>query len=58
MGVINCFPLVGMTDDEVKVYLDNVPNGLNPLLWDQAKKNNPNPKKLIPVQIMGFQGQF
>lgn len=44
-----------MSDDEVKSYLDNLPLGVNPVLWDQAKKNNPNTKKLIPVQIVGFQ---
>lgn len=55
IGVISCYPLVGMSDDEVKSYLDNLPLGVNPVLWDQAKKNNPNTKKLIPVQIVGFQ---
>lgn len=56
INVVNMYPLVGLTDEEVKKYLDNPPAGLNPILWDQAKKNNPNPKKLIPVQINGFQG--
>lgn len=54
IGVTSCYPLVGMSDDEVKSYLENVPNGLNPVLWEQARKSNPNPKKLIPVQISGF----
>lgn len=55
MGVSSVYPLVGMSDEEVKTYLDNVPNGMNPVLWEQAKKSNPSSKKLIPVQITGFQ---
>lgn len=56
MNVLNVFPLVGLTEEQLKSYLDTLPSGLNPLLWDQAKKNNPNPKKLMPVQIVGFKG--
>lgn len=55
MGVLRVYPLVGMSDEEVKTYLETVPSGLNPVLWEQARKNNPNSKKLIPVQIVGFQ---
>ncbi|CAF0960309.1 unnamed protein product [Brachionus calyciflorus] len=43
------------TDKTELNYLENPPVGLNPILWEQANKNNPNPKKLMPVQINGFQ---
>ena len=55
LSVENFYPLVGLSEDQIKTYLETPPTGLNPLLWEQAKKNNPNPKKLIPVQINGFQ---
>ncbi|RNA40897.1 nucleoporin p54 isoform X2 [Brachionus plicatilis] len=55
LNVVNMYPLVGLSDEEIKNYLENPPVGLNPVLWDQANKNNPNPKKLMPVQINGFQ---
>ncbi|EDO41929.1 predicted protein [Nematostella vectensis] len=35
-------------------YLDNAPAGIDSLLWDQAKKDNPDPEKLLPVPIIGF----
>jgi nuclear pore complex protein Nup54 len=28
--------------------------GIDPVLWEYAKKNNPNSKKLLPVSIIGF----
>ena len=55
LNVLNCYPLVGLTDEQMKKYLDTPPLGFNPLLWEQAKKQNPNTKKLLPVQIIGFQ---
>lgn len=54
IGVQSCCPLVGLTEDQIKKYLDTPPLGFNPLLWDTAKKNNPDQKKLIPVPIVGF----
>ena len=29
--------------------------GINPLLWEQSKKSNPNSKKLLPMPITGMQ---
>ena len=52
---MSAYPLLGLTEDQIKKYLETPPLGFNPLLWDTAKKNNPNPKKLLPVQITGFQ---
>ena len=28
--------------------------GINPLIWQQAKVDNPDPEKLIPVPMVGF----
>ena len=28
--------------------------GLDPILWEQAKKDNPNPDNLLPVPMVGF----
>lgn len=53
-GVIDLYALVGLTEDQIKKYLDTPPIGFNPVLWDEAKKNNPNPKKLLPAQLTGF----
>lgn len=54
LGVTSVYPLVGLTDDQIKSYLDKPPAGFDHSLWDQGKKKNPNPKKLLPVQIVGF----
>lgn len=56
ISVVNFYPLIGFTEEQIKSYLETPPAGLNPLLWEQAKKNNPNGKKLLPIQIIGFQG--
>ena len=56
IGVANFYPLVGLNDEQIKSYLDKPPAGFDHALWDQGKKKNPNPKKLLPVQIIGFQG--
>jgi nuclear pore complex protein Nup54 len=55
LSVENVYPLLGFSDEQIKSYLETPPTGVNSLLWDTAKKNNPNTKKLIPVQINGFQ---
>lgn len=28
--------------------------GIEPVVWKQAKLDNPNPEKLIPVPLIGF----
>jgi nuclear pore complex protein Nup54 len=56
INVISLYPLVGLNDDQIKQYLDMPPQSINPILWEQAKRNNPNAKKLLPVPIVGFKG--
>ncbi|KAK4526180.1 hypothetical protein GAYE_SCF20G4094 [Galdieria yellowstonensis] len=31
-----------------------VPQGMDPTLWEQLQKNNPDPSRLVPVQLSGF----
>ncbi|GJQ11696.1 hypothetical protein GpartN1_g3487.t1 [Galdieria partita] len=31
-----------------------VPQGMDSTLWEQLQKNNPDPSRLIPVQLVGF----
>lgn len=31
-----------------------VPQGMDPALWEQIQKNNPDPSRLVPVQLSGF----
>jgi len=31
-----------------------VPQGMDPNLWEQLQKNNPDPSRLVPVQLSGF----
>ncbi|CAH1776827.1 unnamed protein product [Owenia fusiformis] len=54
LGVTNLVPKIQMTADQFKQYLDVPPSGIDPLLWQQAKLDNPDPEKLIPVPMVGF----
>ncbi|KAJ8297550.1 hypothetical protein KUTeg_024081 [Tegillarca granosa] len=47
-------PKTGFTSEQLKHYLDNPPSGIDPLLWQQAKLDNPDPENLIPVPMIGF----
>ncbi|XP_013783741.1 nuclear pore complex protein Nup54-like [Limulus polyphemus] len=54
MGILSCVPRSAPTKDQLKEYLDNPPAGIDPLLWQQAKMDNPDPDHLIPVPMIGF----
>lgn len=43
-----------LTKDQLKMYLDHPPVGINPLLWQQAILDNPDPERMIPVPMIGF----
>lgn len=45
---------VAMTKEQMKYYLDNPPTGIDHRIWEQAKIDNPDPEKLLPVPIVGF----
>ncbi len=35
-------------------YLTVPPKGIDPRLWKQAQLDNPDPKSLLPIPLMGF----
>ncbi|KAM6902248.1 nucleoporin p54-like [Xenentodon cancila] len=39
---------------QLKQLLQNAPAGVDPIIWEQAKVDNPDPEKLIPVPMVGF----
>ncbi|XP_030381799.1 probable nucleoporin Nup54 [Scaptodrosophila lebanonensis] len=54
IGVSEVLSLVVSDEDQLKDYLENPPPGVDPRLWSQAKLENPDPKKYIPVPMIGF----
>ncbi|XP_043195038.1 nucleoporin p54-like isoform X2 [Amphibalanus amphitrite] len=46
--------LVAPSAEQLQLYLDNPPAGIDKLIWEQAKKDNPDPKAMIPVPMIGF----
>jgi len=53
-GIINILMKTSMSPAQLQQYLDNPPVGIDSLLWEQAKKDNPDPQRLIPMAITGF----
>lgn len=54
LGVIEMILKAAPTPEQLKIYLDNPPNGIDPLIWQQAKQDNPEPQNLVPVPMIGF----
>ncbi len=54
LGVESVSPKVSFSESQVKAYLEKPPKGIDPRLWKQAQLDNPDPKKLIPVPLIGF----
>lgn len=54
-NVIELIPLQDFSERDVEEYLSKVPDGIDPKVWEQAKLNNPDPKKFIPIPLIGFQ---
>lgn len=53
--LMRLIPLQEVSEKEVEEYLNRVPDGIDPKMWEQAKLNNPDSKKFIPVPLIGFQ---
>ncbi|XP_064405289.1 nuclear pore complex protein Nup54-like [Halichondria panicea] len=53
LRVTNVYAKTGFTDENLKLYLQNPPPGISNQLWEQSKKDNPDPEKYIPVPIVG-----
>lgn len=54
MGIEEVIALISPDEDQLKEYLDKPPKGIDSRMWNQAKQDNPDPKKFIPVPIVGF----
>uniref|UniRef100_A0A914WQ14 Nucleoporin Nup54 alpha-helical domain-containing protein n=1 Tax=Plectus sambesii TaxID=2011161 RepID=A0A914WQ14_9BILA len=54
LNVDRVIPRVALDDAALKAYLDCPPIGFDPLLWQQARQDNPDPRGLIPWPIRGF----
>ncbi|GFY60525.1 nucleoporin p54 [Trichonephila inaurata madagascariensis] len=55
IGILSVAPKTVPSKEQLQSYLDNPPTGLEPIVWKQAKLDNPDPEKLIPVPLIGFQ---
>ena len=55
MGVQELHPCLRPSQSSIKAYLEKTPQGFDSNVWSQAVKNNPNPKELVPVPVLGFQ---
>jgi len=53
-GVTNVYPKIGLSKSDLEDYLKKPPSGVDARLWKQAVADNPDPKKLIPVPLIGF----
>jgi len=51
---LQLMPLSVLSRQELEEYLAKPPSGLDPFLWSQAKQNNPDPSRFIPVPLVGF----
>ncbi|RXN07903.1 nucleoporin p54 isoform X1 [Labeo rohita] len=54
LGVIMAVSRTALTPAQLKQLLHNPPAGVDPIIWEQAKVDNPDPEKLIPVPMVGF----
>ncbi|XP_068044319.1 nucleoporin p54 isoform X2 [Anomalospiza imberbis] len=54
LGVSLSMARTELSPAQVKQLLQNPPAGVDPIIWEQAKVDNPDPEKLIPVPMVGF----
>lgn len=54
LGVILTIARTELSPAQIKQLLQNPPAGVDPVIWDQAKIDNPDPDRLIPVAMVGF----
>ncbi|VDN37252.1 unnamed protein product [Dibothriocephalus latus] len=52
--VILLTPELAPSTSQLNVYLETPPAGLDRLVWQQARADNPAPDRLIPVPVVGF----
>uniref|UniRef100_A0A3P8UFS8 54 kDa nucleoporin n=1 Tax=Cynoglossus semilaevis TaxID=244447 RepID=A0A3P8UFS8_CYNSE len=54
IGVARSVPRTELSPAQLKQLQQNAPTGVDPIIWEQAKVDNPDPEKLIPVPMVGF----
>ncbi|MCJ8741222.1 hypothetical protein PDJAM_G00068200 [Pangasius djambal] len=54
LGVVMSVTRTALSPAQLKQLLQNPPAGVDPIIWEQAKVDNPDPEKLIPVPMVGF----
>lgn len=54
MGVEMVIPKLSFSQADITQYLADPPSGVDARLWKQAQADNPDPKKLLPVPMIGF----
>uniref|UniRef100_A0A8D3A3J0 54 kDa nucleoporin n=2 Tax=Scophthalmus maximus TaxID=52904 RepID=A0A8D3A3J0_SCOMX len=54
IGVAMTVTRTELSPAQLKQLLQNAPAGVDPIIWEQAKVDNPDPEKLIPVPMVGF----
>ncbi|XP_076614310.1 nucleoporin p54 isoform X4 [Chaetodon auriga] len=54
IGVVMTVTRTELSPAQLKQLLQNAPAGVDPIIWEQAKVDNPDPEKLIPVPMVGF----
>ncbi|XP_067114705.1 nucleoporin p54 isoform X2 [Osmerus mordax] len=54
LGVLMSVTRTELSPAQFKQLLQNAPAGVDPIIWEQAKEDNPDPEKLIPVPMVGF----
>lgn len=54
LGIEELIALISPDEDQLKEYLEKPPKGIDSRMWNQAKLDNPDSKKFIPVPIIGF----
>ncbi|XP_016530253.1 nucleoporin p54 isoform X2 [Poecilia formosa] len=54
IGVVMSVTRTELSPAHLKQLLQNAPAGVDPIIWEQAKVDNPDPEKLIPVPMVGF----
>lgn len=51
---VQIVPLSNRPKQEIEEYLSHPPLGIDQLIWSQAKLENPDPNRFIPVPLIGF----
>jgi len=55
MCIEHATPLVALSESQLKEYLEKPPRGIDPVIWEQGKRANPDNSKYLPVPLVGFQ---